>query len=97
MTRHPLLVICSGRVNPVVRRWGGARTWVGSSPRRIITIPLLAGAPEKVRAALAASVPFPKRLGHPDEFAQLAETMITNGYFNGESVRLDGAIRMAPR
>jgi hypothetical protein len=46
---------------------------------------------------LAASVPFPKRLGHPDEFAQLAETMITNGYFNGESVRLDGAIRMAPR
>ncbi len=47
--------------------------------------------------ALAASVPFPKRLGHPDEFAQLAQTMITNGYFNGESVRLDGAIRMAPR
>jgi NAD(P)-dependent dehydrogenase (short-subunit alcohol dehydrogenase family) len=63
----------------------------------IFDTPLLAGAPEKVRAALAASVPFPKRLGHPDEFAQLAETMITNGYFNGESVRLDGAIRMAPR
>ena len=63
----------------------------------IFDTPLLAAAPEKVRAALAASVPFPKRLGHPDEFAQLAETMITNGYFNGESVRLDGAIRMAPR
>jgi NAD(P)-dependent dehydrogenase (short-subunit alcohol dehydrogenase family) len=63
----------------------------------IFDTPLLAGAPEKVRAALAASVPFPKRLGHPDEFAQLVETMITNGYFNGESVRLDGAIRMAPR
>jgi len=63
----------------------------------IFDTPLLAGAPEKVRAALAASIPFPKRLGHPDEFAQLAETMITNGYFNGESVRLDGAIRMAPR
>jgi NAD(P)-dependent dehydrogenase (short-subunit alcohol dehydrogenase family) len=63
----------------------------------IFDTPLMAGAPEKVRAALAASVPFPKRLGHPDEFAQLAETMITNGYFNGESVRLDGAIRMAPR
>jgi NAD(P)-dependent dehydrogenase (short-subunit alcohol dehydrogenase family) len=63
----------------------------------IFDTPLLAGAPEKVRAALAASVPFPKRLGHPDEFAQLAETMITNGYFNGESVRLDGGIRMAPR
>ena len=63
----------------------------------IFDTPLLAAAPEKVRAALAASVPFPKRLGLPDEFAQLAETMITNGYFNGESVRLDGAIRMAPR
>jgi NAD(P)-dependent dehydrogenase (short-subunit alcohol dehydrogenase family) len=63
----------------------------------IFDTPLMAGAPEKVRAALAASVPFPKRLGHPDEFAQLVETMITNGYFNGESVRLDGAIRMAPR
>jgi NAD(P)-dependent dehydrogenase (short-subunit alcohol dehydrogenase family) len=63
----------------------------------IFDTPLLAAAPEKVRAALAASVPFPKRLGLPDEFAQLVETMITNGYFNGESVRLDGAIRMAPR
>jgi hypothetical protein len=50
-----------------------------------------------VKAALAASVPFPKRLGNPAEYATLAELMITNGYFNGESVRLDGAIRMAPR
>jgi len=47
--------------------------------------------------ALAASVPFPKRLGNAEEYAQLALTMITNGYFNGEDVRLDGAIRMAPR
>ena len=59
--------------------------------------PLLAAAPEHVKAALAASVPFPKRLGNPDEFAALVELMITNGYFNGERVRLDGAIRMAPR
>ncbi|MDB5817991.1 MAG: 3-hydroxy-2-methylbutyryl-CoA dehydrogenase [Rhizobacter sp.] len=63
----------------------------------IFNTPLMQGAPDKVKEALAASVPFPKRLGHPDEFAQLAETMIVNGYFNGESVRLDGAIRMAPR
>ena len=55
------------------------------------------GAPENVKAALAASVPFPKRLGTPDEFASLALEMCRNGYFNGESVRLDGAIRMAPR
>ncbi|RCW76477.1 SDR family NAD(P)-dependent oxidoreductase [Pseudorhodoferax soli] len=63
----------------------------------IFNTPLLQGAPDNVKAALAASVPFPKRLGNPDEYAQLAETMITNGYFNGECVRLDGAIRMAPR
>jgi NAD(P)-dependent dehydrogenase (short-subunit alcohol dehydrogenase family) len=63
----------------------------------IFDTPLLQGAPENVKAALAASVPFPKRLGDPAEYAALAELMITNGYFNGESVRLDGAIRMAPR
>lgn len=63
----------------------------------IFDTPLMAGLPEHVKEALAASVPFPKRLGSPDEFAQLAETMIVNGYFNGESVRLDGAIRMPPR
>ena len=55
------------------------------------------GAPQQVRDALAASVPFPKRLGDPAEYAGLALTMIENGYFNGEDVRLDGAIRMAPR
>lgn len=63
----------------------------------IFNTPLLAAAPDNVKAALAASVPFPKRLGNPEEFAVLAETMLTVGYFNGESVRLDGAIRMAPR
>jgi len=63
----------------------------------IFNTPLLQGAPDNVKAALAASVPFPKRLGDPPEYAALAELMITNGYFNGESVRLDGAIRMAPR
>ncbi len=63
----------------------------------IFNTPLMNGAPENVKAALAASVPFPKRLGHPPEYAQLALTMIECGYFNGEDVRLDGGIRMAPR
>ena len=63
----------------------------------IFDTPLLARAPENVKAALGAQVPFPRRLGQPEEYAQLAHTMITNGYFNGEDVRLDGAIRMAPR
>ena len=63
----------------------------------IFSTPLLEGLPDNVKSALAASVPFPKRLGVPAEYAHLALTMIENGYFNGESVRLDGAIRMAPR
>jgi NAD(P)-dependent dehydrogenase (short-subunit alcohol dehydrogenase family) len=63
----------------------------------IFNTPLLAAAPENVRAALAATVPFPKRLGEAPEFAELVESMLSIGYFNGESVRLDGAIRMAPR
>jgi NAD(P)-dependent dehydrogenase (short-subunit alcohol dehydrogenase family) len=63
----------------------------------IFDTPLLQGAPENVKKSLAASVPFPKRLGVPPEFGQLCKQMIENEYFNGESVRLDGAIRMAPR
>jgi NAD(P)-dependent dehydrogenase (short-subunit alcohol dehydrogenase family) len=63
----------------------------------IFDTPLLQRASEQVKAGLAAQVPHPRRLGQPNEYAQLALTMITNGYFNGEDVRLDGAIRMAPR
>jgi NAD(P)-dependent dehydrogenase (short-subunit alcohol dehydrogenase family) len=53
--------------------------------------------PQQVKDALAAQVPFPKRLGQPDEYARLAVFMAENTYLNGEYVRLDGAIRMAPR
>jgi len=63
----------------------------------IFETPLMSGAPDHVLESLSASVPFPKRLGKPEEFASLAEVMVTNSYFNGESVRLDGAIRMTPR
>jgi NAD(P)-dependent dehydrogenase (short-subunit alcohol dehydrogenase family) len=63
----------------------------------IFDTPLMMGAPENVKAALAASVPFPKRFGAPEEYASLAVEMCRNSYFNGEDVRLDGAIRMAPR
>jgi len=63
----------------------------------IFDTPLLARAKPQVKAALAASVPFPKRLGGPDEYARLALEMITNTYLNGEDIRLDGAIRMQPR
>lgn len=63
----------------------------------IFDTPLMNAGPEHVKAALAASVPFPKRLGDPREYAALAVEMCRNSYFNGEDVRLDGAIRMAPR
>jgi NAD(P)-dependent dehydrogenase (short-subunit alcohol dehydrogenase family) len=63
----------------------------------IFNTPLMNGAPQNVKDALAASVPFPKRLGNPAEYASLALEMCRNSYFNGEDVRIDGAIRMAPR
>ena len=63
----------------------------------IFDTPLLASAPEPVRQALGAMVPHPARLGVPAEFASLAIEMCRNSYFNGEDVRLDGAIRMAPK
>jgi len=86
-----------GLTLPVARDLSDAGIRVNTILPGIFDTPLLARAPERVKAALAASVPFPKRLGRPDEYARLALLMITNGYFNGESVRLDGAIRMAPR
>jgi NAD(P)-dependent dehydrogenase (short-subunit alcohol dehydrogenase family) len=59
--------------------------------------PLLAGLPEESRRALGEQIPFPPRLGRPDEYARLACQIAENGMLNGEVVRLDGALRMAPR
>lgn len=59
--------------------------------------PLLARLSDEVKDSLASSVPHPSRLGEPDEYAKLAMTIIDNGMLNGETIRLDGAIRMAPR
>ena len=59
--------------------------------------PLLATLPEPIQQSLAASIPFPKRLGDPAEFAALAAHIVSNGHLNGEVIRLDGALRMAPR
>ncbi len=62
-----------------------------------IDTPLLAGLPENVREALAAGIPFPSRLGRPEEYAHLVESIVTNPYLNGETIRMDGALRMPPR
>ena len=63
----------------------------------IFDTPLLQSAPDNVKQALAASVPFPKRLGKPEEFGSLVLELVRNTYFNGQNIRLDGAIRMPPR
>jgi NAD(P)-dependent dehydrogenase (short-subunit alcohol dehydrogenase family) len=71
---------------------------------RVVTIapgifdtPMLAGLPEKARRSLGEQVPFPSRLGTPEEYAALAQHIIENPMLNGEVIRLDGALRMAPR
>jgi len=63
----------------------------------IIGTPLLLGLPEEAQKSLAQQVPFPKRLGHPEEFASLVAEICRNTLLNGEVIRLDGAIRMAPK
>jgi len=63
----------------------------------LFATPLMKELPEAVQQSLAASIPFPPRLGKPEEFAELACHIVTNGHLNGEVIRLDGALRMAPR
>ena len=63
----------------------------------LFATPLLRTLPEPIQASLAASIPFPARLGKPEEFAELAAHIVSNGHLNGEVIRLDGALRMAPR
>ena len=63
----------------------------------VMETPMLAAMPEQVRESLAATVPFPPRLGRPQEFASLVESIVRNPYLNGETIRLDGALRMPPR
>ena len=86
-----------GMTLPIARDLASEKIRVNTILPGIFDTPLLAGAPQPVRDALGASVLNPKRLGNPPEYAALAMCMIENGYFNGEDVRLDGGIRMAPR
>lgn len=63
----------------------------------IVETPMLATVSDEFRAGLAAGIPFPQRLARPDEYAQLAISIIEHDYLNGETIRMDGALRMAPR
>ena len=86
-----------GMALPVARDLMGEGIRVNTILPGIFETPMMAMMPQNVRDALSASVPFPKRLGQPEEYARLALFMVENGYMNGEHVRLDGAIRMPPR
>lgn len=87
----------NGLVLPLARDLSDLGIRVNAIMPGIFATPLMLGAKPAVLDSLAASVPFPKRLGKPEEFASLALEMARNSYFNGQCVRLDGAIRMAPR
>jgi NAD(P)-dependent dehydrogenase (short-subunit alcohol dehydrogenase family) len=87
----------NGLVLPMARDLMDLGIRVNSIMPGVFKTPLVAGLPEPVLASLGASVPFPKRLGKAEEYASLAMEMVRNSYFNGQAVRLDGAIRMAPR
>ena len=87
----------NGLVLPLARDLMDLGIRVNSIMPGIFATPLMLGAKQNVLDSLAASVPFPKRLGKPEEFASLVLELVRNGYFNGQAIRLDGAIRMAPR
>jgi NAD(P)-dependent dehydrogenase (short-subunit alcohol dehydrogenase family) len=87
----------NGLVLPMARDLSDIGIRVNSIMPGIFATPLMLGARPQVLDSLAASVPFPKRLGKPEEFGSLALELVRNSYFNGQCIRLDGAIRMAPR
>jgi NAD(P)-dependent dehydrogenase (short-subunit alcohol dehydrogenase family) len=86
-----------GLTLPVARELAAKGVRVMTIAPGIFDTPMLAELSDEVRASLAASIPFPPRLARPSEYADLAEHIITNPMLNGEVIRLDGAIRMAPR
>ncbi len=87
----------AGMTLPIARDLMGEGIRINTILPGLFNTPLLQGLPDQVKDALSASVPFPKRLGAPEEFARLVLEMVENGYFNGTQVRLDGAIRMTAR
>ena len=86
-----------GMTLPVARDLASAGIRVNTIAPGIMDTPLLAGLPEPARISLAEQVLHPKRLGFPDEFAALAHLLVTHSYINGETIRMDGGIRMAPK
>lgn len=86
-----------GMTLPIAREFASFGIRVATIAPGIFDTPMMAGLPEQARISLAASVPFPKRLGTPADYAFLAQHIIENEMINGETIRLDGAIRLAPK
>jgi NAD(P)-dependent dehydrogenase (short-subunit alcohol dehydrogenase family) len=86
-----------GLTLPVARELARSGIRVVTIAPGIFDTPLLAGLPEAARASLGQQVPFPSRLGRPDEYAALVRHIVENEMLNGEVIRLDGALRMAPK
>lgn len=86
-----------GMTLPIARELARSGIRIMTVAPGIFDTAMLAGMPEKVRTSLGEQVPFPSRLGRPDEYAQIVEQIIENAMLNGEVIRLDGAIRLAPR
>jgi NAD(P)-dependent dehydrogenase (short-subunit alcohol dehydrogenase family) len=87
----------AGMTLPVARELARVGIRVMAIAPGIFDTPMLAAMPDQVRASLGAQVPFPSRLGQPEEYAALVRHILENRMLNGETIRLDGAIRMAPR
>lgn len=87
----------AGMTLPLAREFARYGIRVLAIAPGIFLTPMLAVLSREVQASLGSQVPFPSRLGHPDEFAMLVEAIVTNPMLNGEVIRLDGAIRMAPK
>jgi NAD(P)-dependent dehydrogenase (short-subunit alcohol dehydrogenase family) len=87
----------AGMTLPIARELARHGIRVMAIAPGIFDTPMLAAMPDQVRASLGAQVPFPSRLGHPEEYAALVGHIVENRMLNGEVIRLDGAIRMAPR
>ncbi len=86
-----------GMTLPIARDLANEGIRINTILPGLFDTPLMNTASDKVKAGLLASIPFPKRFGHPTEYAHLVTAMIENPYFNGEDLRLDGALRMSPR
>ncbi|MGB0867856.1 MAG: SDR family oxidoreductase, partial [Granulosicoccaceae bacterium] len=87
----------AGMTLPIARDLSSSAVRICAIAPGIFMTPMMAGMPDHVQQSLAESVPYPQRLGDPTEFAKLAAHIVDSQYMNGETIRIDGAIRLAPR